>query len=197
MRIQLESIEEFEEIFKQLLEAGPGSAPGAHEGEVIAHIKDLFSRNVEVNGMELDLDSALRDRLNRKKVDVNLIGQLEELEQERTLLLKELCELRRASPEALCRELEENHREVLAQIAKRPSTPPDPPEEHGAAGVLDECTSIGKAVCEIKRRIPEVIGKIEESASLIEDEIKESRSRSKRLEAQSLALLFKDDLEIA
>ncbi|OAG29738.1 hypothetical protein NEDG_00871 [Nematocida displodere] len=195
MKVQLESIEHFEGIFKELLGTGQDETYTQDELDVILHVKSLFLKNVEIAGEELDLGRITQQRLESKKTQTKLISEIETTETEALAKLKELCVLRKDLPESLKKEINKECQvsaNALAQDPPARGPPPSAPEPH------DGIARIAQTINELTIKLPLLAGTIKEEIRHVESEAKErTHVRGRQIEAESLSLLFKDELELS
>ncbi|KAI5165502.1 hypothetical protein NEIRO03_0505 [Nematocida sp. AWRm78] len=192
MKVQLESIEEFESIFSEIL-GEETSKYSQNELNVLLNIKNLFLKNVEIQGEQMNIGEITQERLERKKEHAKLILEVEEAEKSKTNSLKSLCELRRELPHTLKEEIEHNYKEIMKKLSERtPSQSVDYTPENE-----EEIDRIKHTVYEITEKLPSIITQIKEKMSYVEKEVKERiEQQGREIETETLSLLFKDDLEI-
>ena len=193
MKIQIESIDELEGIFKGLIETEDGKH-AEDELEVLLQVKDLFLKNAEVGGKELDLGKVTQEGVNRKKTQAKLISKIEEAETQKLCQLKELCALRKELPLLLQQEVADNYRSIIDSFAQPVAAEPPRPI---APAAVNEARAIGATVRDLSEKLPVLAAQIREKILRTEHEIKERiRKKGKQLEIEALSLLFKDELEL-
>ncbi|KAH9386478.1 uncharacterized protein NEMAJ01_1374 [Nematocida major] len=196
MKIQLESVEMFEDIFKEMLGTEENAKHSQAELDVLMHIKNLFLKNVEIGGEELDIGQVTQEKLERKKEHASLVAQVEEAEKSKTSTLKTLCTLRKELPLRLKDELTEHFEGIVKQI-KQARAVVEAPEAETCDALDEEIARIQRTVSELTGKLPAVISQVKENMSYVEKEVKDRiEQKGREIEAESLSLLFKDELEL-
>lgn len=195
MKVQLGSIGELDAIFQELLGDTTEGKHTAEELEVLQCIKKLFLRNTEIGGREMGLHDICSDQKEANNKAALLI-EVESAEQERMEKLKELCILRKQLPLQLKQELEKECENILSKISQDDSTVPDQSIEP-TVEPLPEILTIKNTAADISEKLPVLIEQIQRSVTTVEQEIERRADKQGReVENESLALLFKDDLEL-
>ncbi|KAI5189667.1 hypothetical protein NEMIN01_0620 [Nematocida minor] len=194
MKIQLESVEEFENIFKEILSTEENAKNTQDELDVLMHIKNLFLKNVEIGGEELNIGQVTQEKVERKKEHAKIVAMVEEAERNKMDSLKTLCKLRRELPLALKEEIESEYQTLKKQLQQAssvlPFSPPSPAPD-------EDISRIKHTVEELSERWPVVISQIKEQMACVEKEVKERIDQKGRdIETEALSLLFKDELEL-
>lgn len=193
MKVQLESIEDFEGIFREILNTEENPKNTQEEMDVLMHIKNLFLKNVEIGGEELNIGEVTQEKVERKKEHAKLISQVEEAERIKMDELKSLCTLRKNLPLSLKEEIEKEYAGIMKQLKEK--TEPAPIQQ--SQGLDEEISRIKETIKELSERCPIVISQIKEKISYVEKEVKERTEKNTReIETESLSILFKDDLEL-
>ncbi|EHY66863.1 hypothetical protein NEAUS04_0910 [Nematocida ausubeli] len=194
MKIQLESIEAFEDIFKEILGSDETAKHTQNELNVLMHIKNLFLKNVEIGGEELDIGQVTQEKLERKKEHAKLIAEVEEAEKNKSEALNTLCNLRRELPHTLREEVSERCTEVIRQMNYKPAHATIPQK---APAPEEDVTRIKSTVNELSEKLPVVLSQIKEKISYVEKEVKERiDQKGREIETEALSILFKDELEM-
>jgi len=197
MKIQLGSVDEFENIFKELA-GGENSTNNEEESEVIMFIKDIFLRNAEICGKELSLGEVVQERIDKKRPSPQILARIEESERQRLEKLTDLCAVRRELPVLLREELEKEYSKVTEQIGDKEEGEKRAEEQEAEKEEqLGSISKIKTTVDELTKTLSSLVLQIKENNAHVEKEVKEQlEERGKQIEARSLSLLFKDELEI-
>ncbi|KAI5191253.1 hypothetical protein NECID01_1365 [Nematocida sp. AWRm77] len=191
MKIQIESIEEFESIFKELVETEGGKTP-EDMLDVLMQIKDVFLKNVEIEGKELNLGRIVQEGVNRKKTQAKLISKIEEAETQKISQLKELCSVRKELPLLLQKEISEGYAALVDTFKSAESV------SASEESVLpEEPLGISATVQDLSTKLPALVSQLKERIANTEYEVKERiKTKGKQIEIEALSLLFKDELEL-
>ncbi|KAI5172014.1 hypothetical protein NEFER03_1259 [Nematocida sp. LUAm3] len=190
MKIQIESVEYVESLFKELQEET--GIEEKDEKEVLSQIKSLFLKNVEV-GKDHQEYVLSPEEAEKQKEQIRLVSQIEEAESVRMAQIKHLCALRKTLPEQLRREVSGEHEDIL----KRIRDPLKRADKSINVSSGEEAKEVSKAIKELTESFPALLTNIKKNVNYVEQELKEKKKKiGKQIEAQTLSLLFKDELEI-
>lgn len=193
MKIQIESLERLESIFSELAEEQEEGHPTSEEAAVLLQIKSLFLRNVEIAGEIVGITQLAEEDTEEKKKHAQIVAQIEEAEIEKKQKIKELCRLRRELPEKVREETEKGY-SILNQRLNMsaealPVVLPAQPE--------DEAKEISRGIEDLLEALPRLTTRMKENIEVMEKEIGDKgKEKSYCVEAESLSILFKDELEL-
>ncbi|KAI5184786.1 hypothetical protein NEHOM01_0388 [Nematocida homosporus] len=176
MKIELESAAVIEKIFSELSE--DSNTP--EEEQVLSAVKNLFLKNIRVgSSANTAVAAAESTRIER---------------------LQALCAVRRNLPEQLRVEVTKSCEELLDQARQEIAVVASTNQVEGLESKMEaskEVNEVGRRMQELAKAFPEVLGQMREYIASAELEVKESNPRNAEVEPESLALLFKDELDLA